>query len=154
MTNPIQTIRAYDPANNRASDPKALSALWLSASLGAHGFLGRARLEEQQTLIETRYLPMAETFVADAADGRPLGFISLLGDFIGGLFVAPEAQGHGIGRALLDHARARRDALELEVYAENAGALRFYRRYGFREISRRAHDDEGLPHANIHMRLD
>ncbi len=150
MTDPIQTIRAHDPE----TDPAALSALWLAASLGAHGFLGRARLEAQRGLIETRYLPMAETFVAEAVDGTRLGFISLLGDFVAALFVAPGAQGHGIGRALLDHARARRGALELEVYAENAGALRLYRRYGLRAVSRRAHDDEGLPHATIRMRLD
>ena len=143
------TIRAHDPA----SDPTCLSALWYAASLQAHAFLGQDKLLEHKRLIETRYLPMAETWVAEAPDGAPLGFISLLDGYVGGLFVAPAAQGRGIGRALLDQARARCGALDLEVYVENPRALRLYLAYGFREISRRAVDDEGLPHANIHLRL-
>lgn len=150
MTTPSFHIRAHDPA----SDPTCLSALWYAASLRAHAFLGQEKLLEHKTLIETRYLPMAETWVAEAPDGTPLGFISLLEGYIGGLFVAPGAQGRGIGRALLDLARRRRSALELEVYVENEHALRVYLAYGFREISRREVDDEGLPHANLHLRLE
>lgn len=150
MTPTSYTIRAYAPDD----DPAPLSALWYAASLEAHAFLGPEKLQEQRTQIETLYLPKAETWQALAEDGTPLGFIGLLGGYVGGLFVAPEAQGRGVGRALLDHARARHGALELEVYVENARALRVYLAYGFREVSRRELDDEGLPHANILLKLD
>ena len=60
--------------------------------------------------------------------------------------------GHGIGRALVEHALALKGALDLEVYADNLGARAFYARLGFDEISRRDEDDEGLPFANILMR--
>ncbi|MCB1358882.1 MAG: GNAT family N-acetyltransferase [Maritimibacter sp.] len=138
------TQRAVVIRPARADEFPTLSTLWLAASRGAHGFLGAARLEAQRPLIEQTYLPGSRTHVAEA-DGVLLGFIGLIGDFVGGLFVAPEAQGQGIGRRLLDHAKARHGRLELEVYTGNPGALRFYLSQGFREISRRPQDSEGLP---------
>lgn len=142
------TIRAYT-----AADKKMLSSIWYRASVKAHGFLGEARLQEQRKLIEDIYLEKAETWVA-RLDGRPVGFIGLLDTFVGGLFVDPSAQGHGIGRGLIAHALALKSQLSLEVYADNEQACAFYRQLGFREISRRAKDDDDLPFENILMRLD
>ncbi|WP_112320947.1 GNAT family N-acetyltransferase [Oceanibium sediminis] len=142
------TIRAYD----EAADLESLSAIWFEASLSAHAFIGEKRLRAQRVLIETRYLPQAETWVA-CQSGLPVGFISLLDDFIGGLFVAPDRQGHGAGRALVAHALERKGSLLLEVYTDNARALAFYTALGFRELSRRATDSEGLPFENAEMVL-
>ncbi|NIE56293.1 MULTISPECIES: GNAT family N-acetyltransferase [unclassified Burkholderia] len=139
-------IRAYE-----ASDLHTLSAIWFDASLLVHPFLGEARLREQRKLIEAVYLPQAETWVACRA-GEPVGFIGLLDGSIGGLFVAPALHGHGIGRALVEHALALKGVLDLEVYADNRDAHAFYARLGFEDISRRDEDDEGLPFANILMR--
>ncbi len=142
------TIRAYD----EATDLHALSTIWFEASRLAHAFIGEQRLSEQRILIEEKYLPNAETWVA-SLEGAPVGFISLLDNFVGGLFVAPGRQGMGIGRALIAHALALRGELELEVYTDNTQALRFYESLGFIEQSRRAKDDEGQPFENAHMRL-
>lgn len=113
--------------------------------------LGQINRFDQRALIEAVYLPKAETWVACRA-GEPVGFIGLLDDSIGGLFVAPAMHGHGIGRALVEHALALKGALDLEVYADNLDARAFYARLGFDEISRRDGDDEGLPFVNILMR--
>ncbi|MBS1183992.1 MAG: GCN5-related N-acetyltransferase [Proteobacteria bacterium] len=142
------SIRAYD----EATDLHALSAIWFEASCRAHAFIGEQRLREQRRLIEERYLPSAETWVACLA-ATPVGFISLLGSHVGGLFVAPDRQGHGIGRALVAHALALKGDLQLEVYTDNAPAFSFYTSIGFTEVSRRTEDDEGLPFANARMRL-
>ncbi len=142
------SIRAYD----EATDLHALSTIWFEASRLAHAFIGEQRLREQRILIEEKYLPNAETWVA-CLEGAPIGFISLLANFVGGLFVAPNRQGHGIGRALIAHALALKGELELEVYTENAQAFRFYKSQGFIELSRRAEDDEGLPFENARMRM-
>ncbi|QFT61138.1 putative N-acetyltransferase YjaB (plasmid) [Sulfitobacter sp. THAF37] len=139
-------IRPFD----KATDLKPLSDVWFDASLRAHPFLGRARLTEQRRLIEDRYLPLADTTVACLFD-RPVGFISLLDSFIGGLFVAPARQGQGIGCALIARTKSRKAELSLEVYTANEAAMRFYAAQGFGEVSRRGHDDQGLPHENAHM---
>lgn len=148
MKNVDLSIRAYD----EATDLQTLSVIWFDASLLAHAFLGEARLREQRALIETIYLPTAETWVA-CHRGETVGFISLLDTFIGGLFVAPQQQGLGAGRALVQHALSLKGELSLEVYTANDQALGFYRSLGFEEISRRPVDDEGLPFENSLLQL-
>jgi putative acetyltransferase len=140
-------IRAYE-----AADLEKLSAIWLEASLIAHAFIGEARLREQRVLIETVYLPRAETWVA-VVGAEPVGFISLIGDFVGGLFVSPRFQGGGIGRRLVGHAAHLRGSLRLEVYTTNARACAFYKALGFEEVSRRSSDDQGLPYENAQLTL-
>lgn len=149
MNGQTVVIRPYDGA----ADTRKLSQIWLDASEKAHFFLGRPRLLEQRRLIEEKYLPGAETWVA-CQGGEPVGFISLVDDFVGWIFVAPDRQGLGIGRRLIAHALDRKGALSLEVYTRNAQALRFYGSLGFREISRRPTDDAGLPFENAHLRLN
>ena len=88
------------------------------------------------------YLPMAETHVF-CDGGTVLGFIALIGNEVGGFFVAPDNQGRGIGRALMDHAATRRDRLELDVFARNTAGRRFYERYGFINHGERPDDTFG-----------
>lgn len=148
MRNANLSIRAYD----EATDLHALSTIWFEASLLAHPFIGEQRLGEQRVLIEEKYLPNSETWVA-CLEGAPVGFISLLDNFVGGLFIAPGHQGMGIGRALVAHALSLKGELLLEVYIANTQALGFYKSLGFAELSRRATDDEGQPFENVRMRL-
>ncbi|MCD1620504.1 GNAT family N-acetyltransferase [Salipiger manganoxidans] len=126
--------------------------IWFEGSLKAHPFIGEKRLTEQRKLIEEDYLPKAETSVA-CLGGEVVGFISLLGCFIGGIFIAPGWQGRGIGRTLIADALTWKGELSLEVYTENEQAFRFYRTLGFQEVSRRAVDDFGFPFPNVALRL-
>jgi putative acetyltransferase len=148
MENITLVIRPFDAA----TDLKRLSNIWFEASMKAHPFIGERRLIEQRGLIEGEYLPKAETSVA-CLDGEAVGFISLLGSFIGGIFVAPDRQGFGIGRKLIADALARKGELSLEVYTENEQAVRFYKQLGFQEISRRATDDFGFRFPNAALTL-
>ena len=141
-------IRPYD----RAADTEILSSIWFDASMIAHPFIGRRRLLEQRRLVETEYLPKAETWVA-CHSGHAIGFISLLDSFIGGLFIAPDRQGLGAGRKLVAHALARKGSLSLEVYTANEQAVRFYTSLGFNEVSRRDVDDFGYPYQNAALHL-
>ncbi|WP_444666848.1 GNAT family N-acetyltransferase [Cereibacter changlensis] len=148
MKNQTVVIRPFDAA----TDIEKLSAIWLDASRLAHPFMGEQRLLQQRKLIEEEYLPKAETWVACRA-GEALGFISLLDSFIGGIFISPDQQGQGIGRRLIAHALSLKGELSLEVYTRNEQAFGFYRMLGFREVSRRPNDDNGLPFENAHLRL-
>ena len=54
--------------------------------------------------------------------------------------------GQGVGRALLDRAKAARDRLWLWTFVANEAACRFYTREGFAEVERSDGDnEEGLP---------
>jgi len=132
-------IRAFPP-----EDTTRLVAIWRSASEKGHPFLAREQLDIQATLVADHYLPLAETHVA-LRNGEIVGFISLLDQTIGGLFVDPNHHGTGIGRQLVEHASQLRSCLELEVYTLNERARRFYDRLGFMETGRRPNDDSGFP---------
>ena len=85
--------------------------------------------------------------VTVAGDGVPLGFLARDGEEVRAIYLAPEARGRGLGRALLDHAKGRSPRLGLWVFQANARAIAFYLREGFR-VERRTdglRNEEGLP---------
>jgi GNAT superfamily N-acetyltransferase len=88
--------------------------------------------------------------VAEEA-GRARGFLAREGCFVHALYLAPGATGRGLGRALLDAAKAESPELRLRTFEANAGARRFYRREGFREVGAGSgmDNDEGLPDVEL-----
>lgn len=123
-------------------DLDQLLAAWEAAARVAHDFLDEAFFEAERERIRSVYLPASETWVWHE-NGRVIGFISLLGQEVGGLFVDPGAQRRGVGRALMDHARSLRGTLELDVFERNAIGRAFYARYGFEEIGKGVHAETG-----------
>jgi GNAT superfamily N-acetyltransferase len=74
-----------------------------------------------------------EAWIAEQ-DGRLLGFAVLTATWLDGLYVHPDAQGRGVGTALLQLAQAiRPDGLGLWVFETNAPARALYLRHGFVE---------------------
>ena len=131
-------IRKYQP-----QDCEKLLNVWDRASAQAHPFLSQAFLDLERRNIPEVYLPRAETWVWEA-EGRVVGFVSLLGNEVGALFVDPAFQRSGIGRALIDRARALRGELEVEVFEKNLPGRAFYARLGFALIYRKSHDQTGF----------
>lgn len=130
-------IRKFQP-----SDTEALVAIWQSASSLAHPFLDEAFVAQEAVNLRTLHLPNAETWVLVEED-QPIGFVALVGDEIGGLFLEPSHHGKGLGRALVDHVVAIRNGLFVEVFEQNKIGRRFYDRYGFVEVGRYLHDASG-----------
>lgn len=125
----------------RAADEDAVVAVWSRAAKEAHPFVVGEGEGVRESKMRTVYLVEADNWVAESASGI-VGLLGLLGSEIGGLFVAPDAQGQGIGRILVEHAAALHGPVTLEVYERNTSARRFYERMGFVELGRRI-DDEG-----------
>lgn len=78
-------------------------------------------------------------------DGAVLGFLALdlEGAVLDQLFIAPEHQGQGIGRALLAHAiNAMPNGFTLRTAAENE-ATRFYDRAGLQRVRMMVHPTTG-----------
>ncbi len=75
-----------------------------------------------------------------------MGFLALQDGKVTALYVAAEARGKGLGKALLDEAK-RKGPLGLWTFQANADARRFYVREGFRETltTDGEGNDEGLP---------
>ncbi|CUH75638.1 putative N-acetyltransferase YjaB [Tritonibacter multivorans] len=85
-------------------------------------------------------------WVTVALTDRVVGFLARDGGQICSLYVHPDMQGQGIGKALLDNAKSTEGELMLWTFQANEGAQRFYLREGFVEKRRTEGDnDEGLP---------
>lgn len=137
-------VRRYCPA-----DEEAVIALWSQAAKLAHPFLDGEGEGAREAKMRETYLVSAENWVAETPAGV-VGLLGLLGAEIGGLFVSPQAQGHGVGRLLVEHAAALYGTVTLEVYERNAAARRFYAIMGFHETGR--HPDPESGHELIQLR--
>lgn len=123
-------------------DLEALLDTWYAASQVAHPFLDDEFFQTERENIPNIYLPMADTFVYEK-DGVVVGFIALIGNEVGAIFVHPLHHNQGIGRALMDHARNLRGILEVEVFKANRIGRDFYRRYGFAFMDEHVHEETG-----------
>jgi putative acetyltransferase len=138
-------IRAYEER-----DLSELLEVWYSASQVAHPFLDEAFFAQERQNIAAFYLPHAETWVYEL-DGVVVGFIALLGNEVGGLFVDPKFHGQGLGRALMDKARSLREVLELDVFKENRGGRNFYEKYGFSQVNESLHEETGFRQLRLRL---
>ena len=129
-------------------DIDAVLDVWYRASLIAHPFMSAEFLADERREIAETWLPMAEMKVHEV-DGRVVGFIAMIGNEVGGIFVDPDFQGRGIGRALMDDAAETRPHLELDVFEANSIGRRFYAAYGFRLVGSSTEETSG----RIQLRL-
>lgn len=141
----LAMIRAFGE-----EDLEELLDVWYRASLIAHSFLSQEFLTVERREIADVWLPMAETMVYEA-DGRVVGFLALIGNEVGAVFVDPDYQGRGIGRSLMDRARESRQFLELDVFEANAVGRGFYDAYGFELVGRHIHEASGQPELRLRL---
>jgi aminoglycoside phosphotransferase (APT) family kinase protein/ribosomal protein S18 acetylase RimI-like enzyme len=96
--------------------------------------------------------PNQTTFVAKAA-GKVVGFIDPRIDEqnhrrVGAIYVAPEAQGKGVGGKLMKQVLGyygREQDIYLEVVSYNQNAIDFYKRFGFEQTDTVVPEEEGRP---------
>ncbi len=131
------TVRKYTE-----SDLQEVLSTWENASNLAHPFLSADFQDQVRHDIPKLYLPNAETWVAEI-DSKVVGFIALLGNEVGALFVQPSFHGKGIGKTLMDKAVERYGQLELEVFKANANGRKFYEKYGFEDMGEATHEATG-----------
>ena len=136
-------IRAFE-----SSDMNDVLNIWLGASIGAHGFVGKEFWESRVDDMRETYVPDSDTYVY-SENGTVKGFFSLHADSLAAMFVSPDAQGKGIGQQLMKKAKSLRRKLNLTVYLENEKSILFYRKCGFKPVEERV--DEHTGHIEILM---
>lgn len=138
----------------QSNDTAPLLKLWMDSTIFAHPFIEELYWRESEPIVRDVYLPAAQTWVWES-EGEIKGFISILESrFVGALFVAPDALGQGIGRALLNYARQFYPALSLEVYQKNSRAVNFYHAQGFRIEDSAWQEATGQPTWIMHWQAD
>jgi putative acetyltransferase len=140
-------IRAAHPA-----DHDAIIEVWEASVRASHHFLPEADIEALKPRIAGEYLPALRVHVCLDSSQAIKGFVATSADKIEMLFIAPEAMGSGMGRALLRHAISSGYRL-VDVNEQNDRALGFYKRMGFDVVDRSPVDGQGRPFPILHMRL-
>ena len=132
------SIRSYTD-----SDFNAVTSIWLS-SWQSTGVPAPVTLNE---LRERWPQELAKGWVVHVATAGPeiVGFLTLHEDKMEQLFVAPGMQGKGIGKRLLDFAKAARPNGFHLTTALESGAGRFYEREGLTRGETTAHARFGHP---------
>lgn len=134
----------------READFDALTELWERSARSSHAFMDDEEFVELIPRIRDLLLPSMDVWVAES-DGQTLGFVGARRDHVELLYIAPEAQGRGLGPALLSHVDGGAGPHSVEVYAGNAVGLGFYLSQGFRETRRDPTDAAGRAFAIVHL---
>jgi GNAT superfamily N-acetyltransferase len=86
--------------------------------------------DEDLRFVRDHVLARSQVFGA-LADGHLIGIIAFHEGWIDQLYVLPDAQGRGVGTALLAVSTSAWPDLSLWTFQRNTGARRFYERHGF-----------------------
>ncbi|ANN80401.1 GNAT family N-acetyltransferase [Bordetella flabilis] len=141
------TIRAAHP-----EDFDAIVGVWEASVKATHRFLSEGDVAALKPRIAGEYLPALRVHVCLDALHRIKGFVATSADKIEMLFIAPQAMGRGMGKALLRHAISDGHYL-VDVNEQNDQALGFYKRMGFEVVDRSPVDGQGKAFPILHMRL-
>ena len=114
--------------------------IWYDASTLAHPFLKSTFVEKVKKDMREIYIPNSETWIFEEHN-TAIGFISMLGNEIGGLFVLPNHHSKGIGTQLVNFANTIHNELEVEVFEKNRIGRSFYDKYGFTQIKKYTHTE-------------
>jgi 1-acyl-sn-glycerol-3-phosphate acyltransferase len=137
-------------------DAAALGDVFLAARAGMT-YLPRVHTDEEtRGFFRNVVLREHEVWVAESG-GRVVGFAALSADLLEHLYVHPDAQGLGLGAALLGRARERRpQGFRFWVFQQNDGARRFYERHGCRLVRETdgRDNEERVPDALYEWRPD
>lgn len=146
---------------SRPEDLPAVVDIWLNASILAHDFMPSSFWESKVADMRDLYLPASTIYLA-LIDQSIVGFYALHENSLAAIFVAPDSQGQGIGRLLLNHAityvtnrnkrLAQKMPLTLTVYKANHRSCEFYQNAGFTKIKEQL--DPHTQHPELVMELE
>lgn len=130
-------IRQY-----KVSDLEAVLNSWEVATRLAHPFMTDEFIAQERTNVAEIYMPNTDTWVAEL-EGEVKGFIALMGNEVGAIFLQPNCHGQGVGKALMDKAQEIHGNLEVEVFKVNNIGRNFYSEYGFEQLEEKLHEPTG-----------
>jgi putative acetyltransferase len=125
---------------HKETDLEVILDIWYKSSTLAHPFLDNAFVEKVKKDMRELYVPGSETWVYEEED-EVIGFISMMENEIGGLFVLPDHHSKGVGTQLVKFIRESHEVLEVEVFTENKIGRAFYDKYGFTKMKAFMHEE-------------
>jgi ribosomal protein S18 acetylase RimI-like enzyme len=119
----------------RAEDAPAIADVFNASFETLLTFLPDLHDRDDRARFITEVVPRDHELWVYEEDGRVVGFAALGAETLGHLYVHPDAQGRGVGTALLERTKELRpDGFTLWTFPANVRACRFYERHGLRAI--------------------
>lgn len=128
-----------------------LITVWEKAVRSSHHFLTEDDIAFFKPLVRNQYFPAVSLFAIRNGDGSIAAFMGLSGEMLEMLFVLPEAQGRGYGRALAEYAINQCHIYKVSVNEGNQQAYHFYLRMGYKVVGRDELDSTGKPFPILHL---
>jgi len=125
-----------------ASDLNSVLETWEVATRLVHKFMNNDFIAIERKNVADIYMPNTDTWVAEI-DNEVRGFIALMGNEVGAIFLQPNYHGKGVGKVLMDKAQELHGDLEVEVFRENSIGRKFYSQYGFKLLEEKFHEPTG-----------
>lgn len=126
------TVRRVTP-----TDSARVAEIFLKSRQAAMPWLARPHTDDETRRWHAEILVPRGTVVVAEREGEVVGFAEPADGWLNALYVAPPAQGTGVGSALFEHSMALQpNGFDLWVFRRNSRALDFYARYGCVEVRR------------------
>lgn len=126
--------------------------IWEKSVLSTHDFLTAADFKEIKELVSTINFNDLQVFCL-ANENGVIGFIGVSDRKVEMLFLDPKYFGQGLGQKLLKFAVTELKADKVDVNEQNAKALKFYQKFGFKTFERTDQDDQGRNYPLLKMKL-
>ena len=142
-------------ANDRNADLiEQLVDVWERSVKATHLFLSAQEIEEIKKYVPEVLNAIAHLVMAVDENMRPVAFMGVENRKLEMLFLSPEKRGHGLGKRLIHYGVENYSVEEVTVNVQNPQAIGFYEHMGFKTYKRTEHDEQGMPHPLLYMKLD
>lgn len=148
---PVHNSKMIAIRPSRPEDGPRAVDIWRQAVDATHHFLQPEDRAALDALVSS-FLPQAPLWLAVDAQDYPLAFMLIDNGHMEALFVDPAARGQGLGAALVRHGLSLHAEMSTDVNEQNAQAVGFYEKMGFRRTGRSAVDGQGRPYPLIHLK--
>lgn len=120
-----------------AADAARVADIFLTSRRTAMPWLAQPHSDDETRAWHTNVLVPRGTVVVAEREDVVLGFAEPTNGWLNALYVAPTAQGTGVGSALFEHSIALQpNGFDLWVFQRNTRALDFYARFDCVEVRR------------------
>ncbi len=143
----------YTIANAQKSDYQDIIKIWEASVRATHHFLTEEDIQYFKPLILDQYLDAVTLRVARDEQGIIVGFLGVAEQGLEMLFLDPGHIGRGLGRQLTEYAFDHFQINKVDVNEANPKAAEFYKKMGFKVVSRSEVDSSGKPYPILHMEL-
>jgi ribosomal protein S18 acetylase RimI-like enzyme len=118
-----------------------------------HPFLSDESKAKTRELMSSTYLQASDISVYEH-NGKIVGFVAMVGTYVGVLFVENEHKGKGFAKALLQEVNILDEELVTSAYSDNKVGRAFYERHGFVFVKKEIQDISGEYLIHYHLPKD